>query len=300
MNEMRWVLLAEDDDDIRSMIRHSLEEEAAGLNLQVVEARDGAEALQRAGAREFHCVVTDLRMPRSTGEDLLRALQSQPLNANTPTLVVSGHADDRDFAERFSHVRVIPKPFLPQDVARAVVREIKLGRMDDRVAAHLMNPFLDALRHYLSDVLKLELDQVAPAVKKPGDVLQGDLHCTMTMTNGLSKARFTLSFDRVLLDHLKAKYFSTRVANWASFTSDVTARHFCQVVFERLSPTMQKIMGGQVRLVGTSVVLARSEEPSNEVELSDLVKGSGILVSLVTPFGRVLAGAYAKPKAKRL
>jgi CheY-like chemotaxis protein len=89
--ETRWVLLAEDDDDIRTLIRDSLiaevESSGNGVLLKVVEAKDGTEALEQAVVQRFHCVITDLRMPRTTGDEFIRSMQSHPLNANTPTLI---------------------------------------------------------------------------------------------------------------------------------------------------------------------------------------------------------------------
>lgn len=296
MSQMRWVLIAEDDDDIREIISQTLKEESDGLNIRVIEAKDGADALHHASGREFHCVITDLKMPRKNGEELMRALQNQPLNANTPMLIVSAHAQEEEIADKFSHVRIIPKPFVPQDLARAVVREIKLGRMDSRVAAHLMNPFLEATRHLLSEVVKLDVDMRPPAVKKVGDQLAGDIHCTLAITNGLSRTRFSLSFDRTLLDSVKSRYFAERHANWASFSTDTTARQLCQVIFEQVTPQLEKIMGGQVRLAGTSVVIAKSLETNHTVELEELNKSMGISVTMDTQNGRLIAGAYVKPK----
>jgi CheY-like chemotaxis protein len=72
MNGTKFVLVVEDDDEIRSLIVSSLKAESADVPLTVVEARDGREAIQFAGRQEFHCVVTDLNMPRTSGQELIR------------------------------------------------------------------------------------------------------------------------------------------------------------------------------------------------------------------------------------
>ena len=86
MKKAKFVLVVEDEDEIRSMIVSSLKEQAEGLELYIVEAKDGREAINYSGRQEFHCIVTDLTMPRTTGEELIRVLLADTLNANTPMI----------------------------------------------------------------------------------------------------------------------------------------------------------------------------------------------------------------------
>jgi len=79
------VLVAEDADVVREALRHALE--SAGL--EVVVARDGAEALEQARAGHFDLVSTDVMMPRMDGYALTRALRAMPEYAKTPIVMVS-------------------------------------------------------------------------------------------------------------------------------------------------------------------------------------------------------------------
>lgn len=66
------VLLVDDDPDMRSTIGEVLE----GLGVEVIHARDGAEAVAmlRAGLRPQLALV-DLMMPRMTGEQFARTVR---------------------------------------------------------------------------------------------------------------------------------------------------------------------------------------------------------------------------------
>jgi len=66
------VLLVDDDPDMRSTIGDALE----GLGVEVIHARDGAEAVAmlRAGLRPQLALV-DLMMPRMTGEQFARTVR---------------------------------------------------------------------------------------------------------------------------------------------------------------------------------------------------------------------------------
>jgi two-component system chemotaxis sensor kinase CheA len=79
------VLVAEDADVVREALRHALE--SAGF--EVVAARDGAEALERARAAQFDLVSTDVMMPRMDGYTLTRSLRAMPAYARTPIVMVS-------------------------------------------------------------------------------------------------------------------------------------------------------------------------------------------------------------------
>jgi two-component system cell cycle sensor histidine kinase/response regulator CckA len=82
------VLVAEDEDGVRRLLVRMLRR--AGY--EVVEARDGQEALERSQGLQLDVVVTDLDMPRLDGVGLARALgEARP---ELPILMVSGSAPD--------------------------------------------------------------------------------------------------------------------------------------------------------------------------------------------------------------
>ncbi len=67
------------------------------LGHKVLEASNGAEALQVARSRAVHLVITDLTMPTLDGISLIRALRASRDHANTPILVFTtarGRATD--------------------------------------------------------------------------------------------------------------------------------------------------------------------------------------------------------------
>jgi len=103
------VLLAEDEQDVREVAREFLE--SGGYT--VLEARDGAEALQIAARHSgsIDLLVTDMVMPRMTGQELAGRLQQ-----NRPGLRViymSGYSEHAaaEAAQGDSSMRLLTKPF---------------------------------------------------------------------------------------------------------------------------------------------------------------------------------------------
>ena len=72
---VNWVLVVDDDRDVRDIVRWALQEEGYG----VLEAGDGVEALAclRGSARPL-VTVLDYRMPRLTGGEVLEVVAADP------------------------------------------------------------------------------------------------------------------------------------------------------------------------------------------------------------------------------
>jgi CheY-like chemotaxis protein len=89
------LLLVEDDDADVELTRRAFD--LAGFKASVTRARDGHEALERLRAGErFALVVTDIKMPRMTGLDLLAKLRGDPALEATPVVVLTSSTEDRD------------------------------------------------------------------------------------------------------------------------------------------------------------------------------------------------------------
>src|SRR5437868_13319623 len=93
MSDPLQILVVEDEKAIAHMIAMVL----GGPTSKVARARSGWEALIKIGAtaRPFDVVITDHRMPRMTGLQLLRRLRQQ--NFGGKILVLSAHLSDEDF-----------------------------------------------------------------------------------------------------------------------------------------------------------------------------------------------------------
>lgn len=81
--EMEPLLLVEDKNELRMMLRKALER--AGY--QVDEAPDGSAAIQKLRARRYLMVITDLKMPGASGLDVLR--ESKAADATIPVLLLT-------------------------------------------------------------------------------------------------------------------------------------------------------------------------------------------------------------------
>lgn len=118
------VLLADDEDGIRKVVGLII----ADLGYEVIQARDGIEALELFRARAPRIVVTDVRMPRMDGLELLKRIKAE--SPQTEVVIVTGHADVELAIEGLKHDAgdFIHKPIQPETL------EIALQRAERKIA----------------------------------------------------------------------------------------------------------------------------------------------------------------------
>ena len=80
------ILVVEDEPDLRALIRQRLEEE----KFVVIDADNGEIGLKKARAEQPALILLDIRMPESTGYEMLKALrESGNWGANVPVIFLS-------------------------------------------------------------------------------------------------------------------------------------------------------------------------------------------------------------------
>ena len=104
----KFVLLVEDDDDIRESLADVLRD--TGRN--VVEACDGADAVSKLEGLPKPCLILlDLMMPRMDGHEFIRHLRDRYSPAEFPVLIISAH-DALEKAQGYPGVLgTLRKPF---------------------------------------------------------------------------------------------------------------------------------------------------------------------------------------------
>jgi two-component system, cell cycle response regulator DivK len=112
------VLVVDDFDDARELYCACLEQ--AGY--LTAEARNGAEAIDRAIELRPDVVLLDLAMPVLDGVEAARRLKADERTRDSRLLALTGYAVARyaDAARAAGCERVLVKPVLPSDLVTAI------------------------------------------------------------------------------------------------------------------------------------------------------------------------------------
>ncbi len=87
---LRKVLIADDDPDILEILRYNLTQEG----YEVITAKDGDEALEKARKHQPELIVLDVMMPRKTGVEVCQWLRAQTAFQKTLIIFLTAISDD--------------------------------------------------------------------------------------------------------------------------------------------------------------------------------------------------------------
>lgn len=119
------VLVADDEEGIRSFIAESLERDGH----DIVEAADGEAALRAAREEPFDVVITDLKMPKLDGMSLVRTLRTEQPDVEIIVLTAFGDVSTAVEAMKLGVFDYLQKPIS----APARIRELVKGALGRRV-----------------------------------------------------------------------------------------------------------------------------------------------------------------------
>jgi len=116
--KMDTILIVDDEPSMRAALAESLE--ICGYKVET--AQDGEDALEKFRSRTYGVVITDMRMPRVSGMEVLRGIKK--LSPTTPVIVITAYGTVNTAVEamRAGAFDFIMKPFSLEHLEEAVKR----------------------------------------------------------------------------------------------------------------------------------------------------------------------------------
>jgi signal transduction histidine kinase/DNA-binding NarL/FixJ family response regulator len=114
------VLVVEDDPDSRELLVKLLQD----MGCSVKDAEDGQAGLEACRADRFDLVFSDIRMPRMTGVEMIRALRAVPATASLPVVAVTASSleHERRFYIEIGFQDFVPKPYPFRDIYQLLAK----------------------------------------------------------------------------------------------------------------------------------------------------------------------------------
>lgn len=121
------VLVVDDSSVMRRIIRNHLQ--AMGMR-NIVEAKDGREALQIVGQGEVGLVLSDWCMQIMHGIEVLKSIRATEATRDIPFIMITAEAQPHLMQEamRAKVSEYVVKPFTRKDLEKSIAKVFKLER----------------------------------------------------------------------------------------------------------------------------------------------------------------------------
>lgn len=168
----RSILVVDDEAKMRRLLEIMLTQ----LKYIVHQAADGQEALDFLSSHAVDLVITDLRMPRVDGIELLRQLQQQANTVSVIVVTAYGTIETAVEAMKYGACDYIVRPFELEAVEASVKRALKLNKVQ-RENRYLREEINQGWGEFIGSSLAMQkiytlIQQVAPT--KTGVFIQGE------------------------------------------------------------------------------------------------------------------------------
>lgn len=122
---MANILLVEDDEYLRSAIKHALERERHSI----IEAPNGRSAKDILGTQKFDAIISDIQMPHFNGVELLEWVK---VHCPTPVLLMTGFSNllEVKSAYELGAKEFLTKPFENAELIKALNTIIEVPKPD--------------------------------------------------------------------------------------------------------------------------------------------------------------------------
>lgn len=160
MGYVPLVLVVEDNDINRELIREILEDEGYRIN----EAENGREGVAKAEAEIPDLILMDIEMPEMTGLEATRLLKEKPATSRVPVIVLTGlnETEDRIKAFNCGAMDYLTKPFNTLELLARVKSYIRFSLLNRKYVLSTVSqdtglPNRAAFREKLPDLVAPKL-----------------------------------------------------------------------------------------------------------------------------------------------
>jgi two-component system, sensor histidine kinase and response regulator len=298
---MKKILVIEDETVIRENIIDLLETEG----FEVISAEDGYEGYNIALNRKPDLILSDIRMPRMDGLDLLKKLQDNPLTSAIPFIFLSAKVDAQDirYGMALGADDYLLKPYKCNDLLSAIdsrfrkrekcqsVGELFKYSLVKRVQHELRTPLVSILglsEMILKDIESLtkeELSDMADKILHSGSRLLRRVekllvYVDLLLDENSPEARLKLKENAYQIDH---NFLTSRLSQKASIfnrASDLTTHfenNFVMITDQHYEFIINELVENSIKYSNEGSIINIIGQPSNKF-YKTIVKdlGSGI------------------------
>ncbi|ESP91022.1 MULTISPECIES: response regulator [Pseudoalteromonas] len=114
----KTILVVDDSDSLRQVVNIAL----TGAGFNVIEARDGKDALTKLNGNKIHLIISDVNMPNMNGIEFVKQAKQLPQYKFTPVIMLTTENQQSMMEEgkKAGAKAWMVKPFKPAQMLQAV------------------------------------------------------------------------------------------------------------------------------------------------------------------------------------
>jgi DNA-binding NtrC family response regulator len=173
------VLIAEDESRMREVISMLLSD----LPFQFVEARDGKEAIDLFDNETFSLVITDIKLPKVNGMEILRHVKER--DSELPVIVITAYGSIENAVEaiHLGAFDYVTKPFKEDRLRACVEKALRISQLTSEVR-HLRKEIEG--RYNFGNIIG-NSPGICGVLRQAGDVAATDATVLITGESGTGK-----------------------------------------------------------------------------------------------------------------
>lgn len=173
------ILLVEDEKRMRQVIVMQLSD----LDLHIHEAIDGRQAIDIFENETIHLVITDLKLPKINGMDVLNFIKEK--DPEIPVIVITAYGSIENAVKAIQKgaFDYVTKPFKEEKLRSSVIKALKISRLTSEVR-HLRQEIED---RYTFKKIVGDSPKICDVLKLAGSVSNTDTSVLITGESGTGK-----------------------------------------------------------------------------------------------------------------
>ncbi len=194
--ELKKVLIVDDEKNLANVISAYLTLNGYSTTISL----DSRDAFQKARNAHYDIIVTDLKMPRLSGPELINNIRTSGLNNETPIILSSGVQEDalqELKGTNLSKVKIVPDPFTVQNLLN-IVKEFEdplVKANSSKLDANFVNLVLTSTIEIISEISSSAKISVAPPqLLNKASSLKADISGILALISSEFQGSMSLSF----------------------------------------------------------------------------------------------------------
>ena len=173
------ILLVEDEKRMRQVIAMQLSD----LDLHIHEAVDGEQAIDIFENEMIHLVITDLKLPKINGMDVLNFIKKK--DPEIPVIVITAYGSIENAVKAIQKgaFDYVTKPFKEEKLRSSIIKALKISRLTSEVR-HLRQEIED--RYTFKNIVG-DSPKICDVLKLAGSVSNTDTTVLITGESGTGK-----------------------------------------------------------------------------------------------------------------